>query len=238
MPPPSPGRWPPSSRTWSSTARPGPRVDDAEAHEDRGAGDQRWRRSQPRRGLRGQPARVWSRCRPTTSSPGPPRGRTPRTTSRRRASAYGRTKLAGERAVLDRLPDAGYVVRTAWLYGAHGRNFARTMITAGAAAADRRGRRRPARPAHLDRRRRRADHRADRGRRPVPASTTPRAPGRPPGSGWPGRFSGCSAPTRPGSGRFPAPHCPGRRHVPPTACSATAPGPGPVCRRSRIGSRP
>ncbi|WP_328889071.1 dTDP-4-dehydrorhamnose reductase [Streptomyces sp. NBC_00316] len=43
-------------------------------------------------------------------------------------SAYGRTKLAGERAVLDTLPDAGYVVRTAWLYGAGGPNFVRTMI--------------------------------------------------------------------------------------------------------------
>ncbi|WP_326814355.1 dTDP-4-dehydrorhamnose reductase [Streptomyces sp. NBC_01763] len=43
-------------------------------------------------------------------------------------SAYGRTKLAGERAVLDTLPDTGYVVRTAWLYGAHGPNFVRTMI--------------------------------------------------------------------------------------------------------------
>jgi dTDP-4-dehydrorhamnose reductase len=42
--------------------------------------------------------------------------------------AYGRTKLAGERAVLDGLPCAGYVVRTAWLYGAHGPNFVRTMI--------------------------------------------------------------------------------------------------------------
>jgi dTDP-4-dehydrorhamnose reductase len=44
-------------------------------------------------------------------------------------SAYGRTKLAGERAVLGRLPSAGYVVRTAWLYGAGGRNFVRTMVT-------------------------------------------------------------------------------------------------------------
>jgi len=43
-------------------------------------------------------------------------------------TAYGRTKLAGERAVLDRLPEAGYVVRTAWLYGAHGPSFVRTMI--------------------------------------------------------------------------------------------------------------
>lgn len=43
-------------------------------------------------------------------------------------SAYGRTKLAGERAVLDLLPDTGHVVRTAWLYGAGGPNFVRTMI--------------------------------------------------------------------------------------------------------------
>ncbi|MEU0136560.1 dTDP-4-dehydrorhamnose reductase [Streptomyces sp. NPDC006296] len=43
-------------------------------------------------------------------------------------SAYGRTKLAGERAVLETLPDTGYVVRTAWLYGAGGGNFVRTMI--------------------------------------------------------------------------------------------------------------
>jgi dTDP-4-dehydrorhamnose reductase len=43
-------------------------------------------------------------------------------------TAYGRTKLAGERAVLRLLPEAGYVLRTAWLYGAHGPNFVRTMI--------------------------------------------------------------------------------------------------------------
>lgn len=43
-------------------------------------------------------------------------------------SAYGRTKLAGEQAVLSALPDTGYVVRTAWLYGAGGSNFVRTMI--------------------------------------------------------------------------------------------------------------
>ena len=43
-------------------------------------------------------------------------------------TAYGRTKLAGERAVLDQMPGSGYVVRTGWLYGAHGPNFVRTMI--------------------------------------------------------------------------------------------------------------
>ncbi|WP_338784891.1 dTDP-4-dehydrorhamnose reductase [Streptomyces sp. DG1A-41] len=43
-------------------------------------------------------------------------------------TAYGRTKLAGERAVLEELPGASAVVRTAWLYGVHGANFVRTMI--------------------------------------------------------------------------------------------------------------
>ncbi len=43
-------------------------------------------------------------------------------------NAYGRSKLAGERAVLAELPEHGYVVRSAWLYGAHGPNFVRTML--------------------------------------------------------------------------------------------------------------
>jgi dTDP-4-dehydrorhamnose reductase len=40
-------------------------------------------------------------------------------------NAYGRTKLAGERAALEH---GQYVVRTAWLYGAAGTDFVRTMI--------------------------------------------------------------------------------------------------------------
>jgi dTDP-4-dehydrorhamnose reductase len=42
-------------------------------------------------------------------------------------TAYGRTKLAGELAVRELLPDASQVVRTAWVYGAHGANFVKTM---------------------------------------------------------------------------------------------------------------
>lgn len=44
------------------------------------------------------------------------------------ASAYGRTKAVGEEAVLMALPDRGYVVRTAWLYGVNGANFVKTML--------------------------------------------------------------------------------------------------------------
>ncbi len=42
-------------------------------------------------------------------------------------SAYGRTKLAGELAVRELWPDDSFVVRTAWVYGAAGANFVKTM---------------------------------------------------------------------------------------------------------------
>jgi dTDP-4-dehydrorhamnose reductase len=43
-------------------------------------------------------------------------------------SAYGRTKLAGELAVREILPASSHVVRTAWVYGATGANFVKTMV--------------------------------------------------------------------------------------------------------------
>ena len=45
-------------------------------------------------------------------------------------NAYGRGKLIGEQAVLELLPETGYVVRTAWLYGRHGKNFVATILNA------------------------------------------------------------------------------------------------------------
>ena len=42
-------------------------------------------------------------------------------------TAYGRTKAAGEAAIESHLPDAAWILRTAWLYGSHGPNFVSTM---------------------------------------------------------------------------------------------------------------
>lgn len=51
----------------------------------------------------------------------------PEDEARHPVSAYGRTKAEGERLALDGNPRT-IIVRTAWLYGQHGPNFAKTML--------------------------------------------------------------------------------------------------------------
>ena len=76
-------------------------------------------------------------------------------------SAYGRTKLAGELAVRELVPDDGYVVRTSWLYGGAGDEVVARAVRL-AAAADRHDAAAPGEPSAG----RRSARITDLGRRP------------------------------------------------------------------------
>lgn len=52
----------------------------------------------------------------------------PEDAPRHPVSAYGRSKAAGEEAVLEVLPERSIIIRTAWLYGEHGASFPKTML--------------------------------------------------------------------------------------------------------------
>ena len=43
-------------------------------------------------------------------------------------SQYGRTKLEGERCIQDVYPEHSLILRTSWLYGPFGKNFAKTIL--------------------------------------------------------------------------------------------------------------
>lgn len=53
----------------------------------------------------------------------------PEEAPRHPVSAYGRSKAAGEEAILGVYPEGSVIVRTAWLYGKNGSSFPRTMLS-------------------------------------------------------------------------------------------------------------
>ena len=53
----------------------------------------------------------------------------PEDTPRNPVSVYGQSKAAGEEAIAEEYPEGSIIIRTAWLYGEHGPNFPRTMLT-------------------------------------------------------------------------------------------------------------
>ena len=149
----SPTRMPSTRRsratTWSSTRPPG-RPSTTPRSTSRGPRPSTARPPGCSPARPGRTAPPWCRSAPTTCSTAPPARRTPRTRRLSPASAYGRTKAEGEQAVREEHPDGHLIVRTAWLYGAHGAASPRPSPGLAREPGPRRRRRRPGRPADLD----------------------------------------------------------------------------------------
>jgi dTDP-4-dehydrorhamnose reductase len=47
---------------------------------------------------------------------------------KRPLSSYGKSKLAGEKAIIEEIPDNFLIIRTAWLYSPFGKNFYRSIL--------------------------------------------------------------------------------------------------------------
>ena len=166
---------------------------------------------------RGGRARTSCTCPPTTSSTA--RATEPYTEDDPTGptGAYGRSKLAGERAVAAAAGDHA-IVRSSWLFGAHGRNFVATMLRLGRASATRS-----------------ASSTTRSAARPSPATSRPRS-SRSPSSGSTGVLhvagGGCVLVVRARArrrSRRPASTAPSCRSPPPSSRAPRRGRPGPSC---------
>ncbi len=103
------------------------KVDDAETHEDdafavNASGAANLARAAARHGARFVQVSTDYVFDGTANTP------YPEDAPRNPVSAYGRSKAEGERLALELNPGGTFIVRTAWTYGAHGPNFAKTML--------------------------------------------------------------------------------------------------------------
>ena len=146
---------------------------------------------------RGRPprrARASCTSRPTTSSTASKREPWVESDPVAPLQAYGRTKLAGERAVAEANAEHA-IVRTAWLFGAGGPNFVDDDAAPRRRARRGHRRHRPARRADVDRPSRGRARRGRRARAATSASSTPAGPASARGTSSPSRSStapGCA----------------------------------------------
>ena len=197
----------PATTSWS-TPRRGPTSTAPRTARGRGdRGQRRWRRSCSPRPARPSGARLVHVSTDYVFDGDGDRAVRRGRADRRRVNAYGADEgWPASRRCRALLPETGYVVRTAWLYGEHGGNFVADDAAAGRRARHRRRRRRPASASRPGRATWRAAA-ASRwsARRRAPAGHLPRHRGRRDDLVRPGPrgVRGARRWTRTGSGRRP-----------------------------------